>query len=137
MNRVFLSGMIANDPSHTSSENGIERLTFQLCIKHRTLSGIIHKEYYTINAWNETAKWAKRNLSKGGFIALQGYLTQKTIKTSDGASVVVTSVAVDEFIVGALPTAVNNHEPAAAEQEAVAEGEKKTAEAATVNENEQ
>ena len=123
MNKVFLSGVIANDPSYTSSENGIERLTFQLCIKHRTVSGIIHKEYYTINAWNDTAKWAKRNLSKGSFIGLQGYLTQKTIKTSDGTSVVITSVAVDEFIIGALPSAVNIREQSTADVDVSAESE--------------
>lgn len=128
MNKVFLSGVIANDPSYTSSENGIERLTFQLCIKHRTVSGIIHKEYYTINAWNDTAKWAKRNLSKGGFIALQGYLTQKTIKTPDGTPVVVTSVAVDEFIIGALPSAVNIREQAAADVDVSAESDDKAVE---------
>ena len=101
MNKVFLSGVIANDPSYTCSENGIERFSFQLCIKHRTQSGIIHKEYYPINAWNETAKWAKANLRRGSYIGLQGYLTQKNKKSADGSNLAITNIAVDEFIIGA------------------------------------
>ena len=103
MNKVFLSGIIANDPNYTCNENGVERFSFQLCIKHRTQSGIIHKEFYPINAWNETAKWAKANLRKGSYIGLQGYLTQKNKKSADGSNIAITNIAVDEFIIGSSP----------------------------------
>lgn len=94
MNQVFISGIIADEPRLTHSEAGATHLVFALSVQHRTVRGVIKRELYTINAWNNTALWGGASLTQGQFIALKGYLTQHI--HAGGAP--FTEVTAEEFI---------------------------------------
>ena len=107
MNQVFISGIIADEPRLMHSEAGAAHLVFALSVQHRTARGVVKRELYTINAWNNTALWGGANLTQGQFIALKGYLTQH-IHTN---GVLFTEVTAEEFIPAQKsPGKSQNHE---------------------------
>ena len=97
MNKVYLSGTIADPPMLSGGEGGPSHSVFQLCVSHKTLKGEIRRELYTVNAWNNAAQWVAANLRQGQRIALQGYLTQKTVRNGEGAFQAV-EVTSQEFL---------------------------------------
>ncbi len=97
MNKVYLSGTIADPPMLTGGEGGPSHSVFQLCVSHKTAKGEIRRELYAVNAWNGAAQWVATNLKQGQKIALQGYLTQKAVRTAEGTFQAV-EVTSQEFL---------------------------------------
>ena len=97
MNKVFLSGIIADHPVLVERADGNAHLVFSLCVRHRTQKGEVRKELYRINAWKNIARWAGERLGRGKVVALQGYLTQHAVRLGDGALVFRTDVTAEEF----------------------------------------
>ena len=95
MNKVYLSGIVADEPRQVSAEGQVAHTVFLLSVRHKTGANIVKRELYRINAWNASAGFCKEHLAKGMRVALQGYLTQRVYQAG-GIPVVSVEVAVDE-----------------------------------------
>lgn len=96
MNKVFISGMIMGNPELRMEQGENAHLVLNLSVRHKTKDGEIRKEIYRVSAWHNTAKWGAENLAGGQIVAVQGYLTQRSIR-ADGVTAVATEIAVEEF----------------------------------------
>lgn len=97
MNKVFLSGLIVEQPALVTAVNGDQHLIINLSVAHRTKLGA-KTEIYRVNAWHSTAVWGNDFLRHGMFITVQGYLTQRFVE-SYGNRVEVTA---EEFFIGQI-----------------------------------
>ncbi len=116
MNKVFLSGRIAEKMDSRLEEGERPHLVLKLNVQHRTKAGELRKESYRVNAWNAVARWGAEHLQKGQVVGVQGYLTQREIRAGY-VTAVSTEVAVDEF----LPMQMAGKEEAPEEEQAAAE----------------
>lgn len=121
MNRVYLSGIVSDNPRQLGSEGQAPHTVFLLSVRHKTSAGVVKKELYRINAWNGNAEFSRERLAKGMKIAVEGYLTQRVFQAG-GVPIVSVEVAADEIF---LPTKIQpGSEPdagkEAAEQAALA-----------------
>lgn len=96
MNKVFISGMIAEKSELRMEPGDIPHLILHLSVRHKVKNGELRSEIYRISAWHNTAKWGAANLNQGQVIGVQGYLTQRSVR-ADGVTVAATEIAVDEF----------------------------------------
>ena len=99
MNRVYLSGMITEDPRLVGAEGGKAHLVFPISVFHRARNGI-RREIYNIHAWDRTAAWGLDHLRAFQRIAVQGYLTQSAVKADGDAIRFDVAVTADEFFPG-------------------------------------
>lgn len=109
MNKVYLSGLVASQPTLTTGE--VPHLVYDLSVIHRTAKNETRRELYRVNAWNGPAQWGYQNLRLGGMVALQGYLTQHTTAGESGHTVRQVEVTAEEFIVGAKLKRVETVQP--------------------------
>lgn len=114
MNKVYLSGIVSDNPRQLGGEGQAPHTVFPLCVRHMTSAGVVKKELYRINAWNRTAEFCRERLAKGMKIAVEGYLTQRVFQAGDVPNVSV-EVAADELFIPAKdqPTAQRTAQPAA------------------------
>ena len=91
MNKVFLSGMIAGDRAGVQPQTGAAYLTFVLAVRHKNAKGITKQELYRVNAWNNAAAWGNAHLRKNQLVALEGYLTQRSLGSTAGFAVEITA----------------------------------------------
>lgn len=117
MNKVFISGMIIENPALRMEPGEIPHLILNLSVRHRARNGELRKEVYRVSAWHSAAAWGAENLNKGQIVGIQGYLTQRSIR-ADGVASVATEIAVDEF----LPMRQAPQEEAAGPAEAASSG---------------
>ncbi len=78
MNRIYLTGIVYDQPMALGSADAGNHIVFKLVVRHRAKTGV-KSEIYRINAWNECAKYCMERLQKGTRVALDGYLTQRTV----------------------------------------------------------
>ena len=102
INKVYLSGTVAGRIDEISQAGQAKHVVFDLCVPHKTRDGIEKRELYRINAWNGCAKFCAGSLAPGMQVALQGYLSQRTLYVGD-RPVVVTEVALNEVTIPAPP----------------------------------
>lgn len=76
MNKVYIMGHVASQPRLMNDEGSPAHLSFALKVTHRARSGG-KKEYYPVNAWNQTAQWGLQQLCQGQRVLVEGYLTQR------------------------------------------------------------
>lgn len=100
MNNVFVSGIIATAPILKKETETIPHLVFSLGTRHKTRTGKLKYEKYTVNAWNHVALWGASNLEVGQPLTVQGYLTQRIVKMDD-LSFVMTEITAEKFILNA------------------------------------
>ena len=96
MNKVYISGILADMPACVQREGGAAHLVFQLRVRHRTAKGAVKQEMYRINAWNNTAVWGRQNLRQGQLLSVQGYLTQRILENG----VPAVEITAEEFFPG-------------------------------------
>lgn len=97
MNKVFLSGMIADTPAPRMEVGETPHLTFSLRVRHRTRAGEVRSEFYRVNAWRNAARWGAEKLARGQIVGVQGYLTQRRV-AGEGEPMFVTEVTAEEFL---------------------------------------
>lgn len=100
MNKVFLSGTIAETPTSLSREDVVKHVRFPLSVRHKTKHGTVKRELYTVHAWNGVAEWAQAFLRQGQRVMIQGYLTQHGVAQADGSMRMLAEVTAEEFFVG-------------------------------------
>lgn len=103
MNRIYISGIVADPPCSFSEGDAPKHIFFPLCVTHRTRQGVTKRELYTVRAWNGVAEWARANLKQGQRVMVQGYLTQRYTARMNGAEHAVVEVTAEEFFAAALP----------------------------------
>ncbi len=108
MNKVYLTGTVADPPLGRTQENGLAHVSFPLCVSHKTKQGLVKRELYNVQAWNGVAQWARANLRQGQRVMLQGYLTQHSVRQADGGTRQVVEVTAEEFFPASLPRPVTN-----------------------------
>ena len=114
MNKVYLSGIVSDDPRQVNGEGQAPHTVFSLCVRHKTSAHIVKKELYRINAWNANAEFSRERLVKGMKIAMEGYLTQRVFQAG-GIPVMSVEVAVDELFIPAKIQPMAESEMTAAE----------------------
>ena len=100
MNRVYLSGIVSDNPRQLGIEGQAPHTVFPLSVRHKTSAGVVKKELYRINAWNGNAEFSRERLAKGMKIAVEGYLTQRVFQAG-GVPIVSVEVAADEIFLPA------------------------------------
>ena len=100
MNKVYLSGIVSDDPRQVSGAGQAPHTVFSLCVRHKTSANAVKRELYRINAWNANAEFSSERLAKGMKIAVEGYLTQRVFYAG-GIPIVSVEVAVDELFLPA------------------------------------
>ena len=105
MNKIYLSGIVADPPMWISQEN-VKHVTFPLCVSHKTRQGLVKRELYNIQTWNGVAEWAHDNLKQGQRVMLQGYLTQRGVRQGDGGARIVVEVTAEEMFPASMPRPV-------------------------------
>ena len=103
MNKIYLSGIIADPPTQRSQEDAPKHVVFPLCVSHRTKQGMVKRELYNVQTWNGVAEWAHGNLKQGQRVMLQGYLTQRRVAHPGGFAHIEVDVTAEEFFAASLP----------------------------------
>jgi len=96
MNKVFVSGIVMEQPILKMVTGDVPHILFPIDIRHKTRAGKVQHEKYMVNAWHNAALWANAQLKQGQCITVQGYLTQRTIKIGDGVYTFA-EITADEF----------------------------------------
>lgn len=114
MNRIYLSGIVADPPVQYAINDRAMRVVFPLCVSHRTKQGLVKREVYTVQAWNKVGEWAHGNLRQGQRVMVQGYLTQHGATKQDGSKALEIEITAEEFFPAGMPQArqVNAQPPA-------------------------
>ena len=97
MNEVYISGFVSGNPVLKMEKDSVPHLLFYVDIQHKTKSGKIHHEMYTVNAWYNVALRAADKLKNGQYVMLRGYLTQKSVRSGD-MSYMLTEITVKDFV---------------------------------------
>ena len=97
MNKIYLSGIVAEPLMWHTRETAPKHAAFPLCVSHKTKQGLMKRELYSIQTWNGVAEWARDNLKQGQRVMLQGYLTQRRITQPDGKIRIEAEVTAEEF----------------------------------------
>jgi len=116
MNKVYLSGIVAEQPIRIGSPENPVHAAFRLNVSHRNSKGEWRRELYGVNSWNAAAQWALANLQQGQSVALVGYLTQRVIPVGEKRFTCV-EVTSQEFL--PLQTRRSLNETTAVQQAAV------------------
>lgn len=97
MNEVYISGFVSGNPVLRMEKGDVPHFIFSIDIQHKTKSGILHHELYTVNAWHNTALRASERLRIGQYVMLRAYLSQKLLKV-DELSYMLTELTVKDFV---------------------------------------
>lgn len=99
MNKVTLSGYIANDIELKSTQNGISVTKFNLAVK-RPRAKEDTTDFIPIVCWRHTAEFVCKYFSKGDGMEVSGILTIRKYQDKDGNNRYVTEVVADEVDFG-------------------------------------
>lgn len=100
MNKIYLSGVVAERPIKMSASEEPSHVIFPLCVSHKNKQGSVKRELYDIHSWNGVADWAQTNLSQGQCVMMQGYLTKHSTTYPGGSTVTRVTVTAEEFFIG-------------------------------------
>lgn len=97
MNKVILTGNLANDPEAFTTQSGISRSTFRLAVQRKfaNAQGVREADFLTIVAWRNTADFCNSYLVKGRKIAVEGSIQTRSYETDDGQRRYVTEIIAD------------------------------------------
>lgn len=95
MNKVLLIGYLANDPKQRITAKGIEQATFSLGVTD--IRNYNDSYFFQCVAWNNQAKYINTNLKKGALVSIDGRLTRRSYIDSEGKTVYLTEVIVDNI----------------------------------------
>lgn len=95
MNRVILMGRLARDPeiNTTQSGNTIARMTIAV----DRMSKDKGADFIGLVAWNQTAQFAAKYLSKGRRVLVEGKIQTGSYQGQDGAKHYTVNVIVDHL----------------------------------------
>ena len=99
MNKVVLIGRLTKDPELRYTSSNIPTVTFSLAVNRpfQNQNGVREADFINIVMWRKQAETAKKYLSKGSLIAVDGRIQTRNYDGTDGKKVYVTEVVADSF----------------------------------------
>lgn len=99
MNKVVLIGRLTRDPELRYTSSNIPSATFSLAVNRpfQNQNGVREADFINIVMWRKPAETAKKYLSKGSLIAVEGRIQTRNYDGADGKKVYVTEVVADNF----------------------------------------
>ncbi len=97
INRVVLVGRLARDPELRSTNTGKSVCDFSLAVSKRIKpqDGSPDADFFRVTAWDKTAEYVAKYLSKGRLVAVDGRLQSRKYTASDGTNREVVEVIAD------------------------------------------
>ena len=102
MNKVVLIGRLTRDPELRYTSSNIPSATFSLAVNRpfQNQNGVREADFINIVMWRKQAETAKKYLTKGSLISIEGRIQTRNYDGADGQKVYVTEVVADnvEFL---------------------------------------
>ena len=99
MNKVVLIGRLTRDPELRYTSSNIPSATFSLAVNRpfQNQNGVREADFINIVMWRKQAETAKKYLTKGSLISIEGRIQTRNYDGADGKKVYVTEVEADNF----------------------------------------
>lgn len=99
MNKVVLIGRLTKDPELRYTASNVAAASFTLAVNRtfQNQNGVREADFINIVMWRKQAETAKKYLSKGSLIAVEGRIQTRNYDGADGKKVYVTEVVADNF----------------------------------------
>ena len=99
MNKVVLIGRLTRDPELRYTSSNIPSATFSLAVNRpfQNQKGVREADFINIVMWRKQAETAKKYLTKGSLISIEGRIQTRNYDGADGKKVYVTEVVADNF----------------------------------------
>ena len=99
MNKVVLIGRLTRDPELRYTSSNIPSATFSLAVNRpfQNQNGVREADFIDIVMWRKQAETAKKYLTKGSLISIEGRIQTRNYDGADGKKVYVTEVVADNF----------------------------------------
>ena len=99
MNKVVLIGRLTKDPELRYTSSNIPSATFSLAVNRpfQNQNGVREADFMNIVMWRKQAETAKKYLTKGSLISIEGRIQTRNYDGADGKKVYVTEVVADNF----------------------------------------
>ena len=99
MNKVVLIGRLTRDPELRYTSSNVPAASFSLAVNRpfQNQSGVREADFINIVIWRKPAETAKKYLTKGSLIAVEGRIQTRNYDGADGKKVYVTEVVADNF----------------------------------------
>ena len=99
MNKVVLIGRLTKDPELRYTSSNIPAASFSLAVNRpfQSQNGTREADFINIVMWRKQAETAKKYLTKGSLIAVEGRIQTRNYDGQDGKKVYVTEVVADNF----------------------------------------
>ena len=97
MNKVTLIGRLTKDPELRYTGSNIPTASFSLAVNRpfSNANGVREADFIPIVLWRKQAETAKKYLSKGSLVAVEGRIQTRNYDDKDGKKVYVTEVVAD------------------------------------------
>ena len=89
-------GNLVADPEPHTTNNGKSKSNFRIAVQRRAVNaqGIREADFFDVVAWEKTADFVNRYLSKGRKVAIEGSLQNRSYEAQDGSMHHVTEIIV-------------------------------------------
>ena len=99
MNKVILTGNLANDPESRTTASGVAQCSFRLAVQRRfaNASGVREADFLPVVCWRNTAEYASKYLIKGRRVAIEGSIQTRSYDAQDGTKRYVTEIIAENL----------------------------------------
>lgn len=99
MNKVVLIGRLTKDPELRYTSSNVPAASFTLAVNRnfQNQNGVREADFISIVMWRKQAETAKKYLTKGSLISIEGRIQTRNYDGADGKRVYVTEVIADNF----------------------------------------
>lgn len=97
MNKVIITGRLANDIEVKKTSNGTSVVSFAVAVSrgYKDENGNYPADFFNCTAWRGTADYIGSYFTKGMMIGVEGKLTTNKFTNSEGKKVQVTEINVE------------------------------------------
>lgn len=97
MNRVFLLGRLTRDPDGDTTQSGKRKVRMTIAVdRPKAKDGTQKADFISLVAWEKTAEFAEKYLTKGQRILIEGRITTGSYE-KDGVKKYTTDVVCDRI----------------------------------------
>ena len=107
MNRVIITGNVANDPDARRTGSGLPITQFDLAVQRRfkdKQTGQREADFIRVVCWRQTAEYVEKHVSKGTKLAVEGAIQTRSWTDNNGQKHFATEVVADQVeLLGSRP----------------------------------
>lgn len=116
MNKVILTGNLADDPKTSMTAGGVLKCTFRLATQRKyinTQTGQREADFHNIVAWRQLADNCAKYLAKGRKCSVEGMIQYRSYDAQDGSKRYVTEIVAEsvEFLTPRYQNAGQDGQP--------------------------